>query len=783
MSDVFSREWFVEHQSKLLKFANSRIGKYILRINGDRSSVGKHKITKIEPSAIHWNQDGKHYAEFRTNNKFALRLYHAFKPLWHVLHAWDMAIANNLAPQLNAGFDTFYPDANPESTTFDGWASRSSSSTWASLISSAGNNSNDSQSQSSAIEIQASSSGSLWFALLRSIYLFDTSSISDSADLITATLSLRGVSKFQPIGSIDPDINIYSSNPSNNTSVSNSDYSTLGTTAFSSAITYAGFSTSGYNDFLLNTNGLGNINLSGISKFGARNASYDVSGTTPPWVANATSSLSINYADFSGTTRDPKLVISYIAPVTIQATSASTASAISHQLASGVSTATASSTATAVSISQLTGSDRKEYVWKVYNSDDEFLGTWNDVISELRFSHELNNPGSSIEVELARNSDTVFVGLENLAASDGTLIETNDNRNIALHVETSNQVGPGTNVDLNHRVDVVVFYGSQESIQTTSGELILTSGGDEILANIGSPNGKVLFTGYISRYISQYGNNENTKVTVLSFGDELNNYIIEDAGDTRIPYATVDPSNIVRDVLDKYNGTIVYDSTSIENTSTSVSYTFNLNTALEGVQKSLELAPQDWFWYVDLGTNILYFKDRPSTPSHYFMLGKHLESLDLEQNIEELVNLVYFQGGDTGGGDNLLKKYQDATSQSAYRLGLKRIADNRVTLAASAEIISEGEIDRYKNPRYRSTITILSDVYDIESVQLGQIVSFRNFGNFVDSLTMQIVGRQYEPDRVVLQLDTLLPRVSKRLEDIYRNLNELEALNNPDAPS
>ena len=48
---------------------------------------------------------------------------------------------------------------------------------------------------------------------------------------------------------------------------------------------------------------------------------------------------------------------------------------------------------------------------------------------------------------------------------------------------------------------------------------------------------------------------------------------------------------------------------------------------------------------------------------------------------------------------------------------------------------------------------------------------------------MQVVGIDYSPDAIRLQLDTLLPRVSKRLEDIKRNLDKQETLANPTAPS
>jgi len=81
-----------------------------------------------------------------------------------------------------------------------------------------------------------------------------------------------------------PDIDIYTSTPAINTSLVAGDYQQIGSTSQTGApISYADWSTTGYNDFTLDAVGLGNINKTGISKFGVRNANYDVSGSPPNW--------------------------------------------------------------------------------------------------------------------------------------------------------------------------------------------------------------------------------------------------------------------------------------------------------------------------------------------------------------------------------------------------------------------------------------------------------------------------------------------------------------------
>lgn len=430
--------------------------------------------------------------------------------------------------------------------------------------------------------------------------------------------------------------------------------------------------------------------------------------------------------------------------------------------------------------------DRKTYIYKVFDADGVYLGTWDDVVSELTFSHEINSAGSAVEVELGRNSDTQFlVSYDNLIAENDDNVTSEADEQLLLNIVSGQQIGSGSMVYLNYNVEIYVFYGTTAYRITQDGDIRITEGGDTRVADDGAVNGKLIFTGYISRYVSRYGPSETTLVTLFSYGAELDNYMLEDVSNTTLTYNSYDPSNILYDVIDKYSadgGVINYDAESIQSTGTEVSYAFNTNTTLEAVKKCLELAPTDWSFYLDMAENILHFFARPTAVAHTFVLGKHIYELNLEQNIEDLKNIVYFSGGDTGGGVNLFTRYEDATSVTDWRQGIERYSDNRVTVQGSADIISESILDRKKDPQYRSSITILSETYDTENIKLGQLVSFANFNNFIDNITLQIVRLDYTPDAVTLQLDTLLPAVSKRVEDIKRNLDAQETIDNPTAP-
>lgn len=208
---------------------------------------------------------------------------------------------------------TFYPDADPESTSVDGYCQDTTLASWADKVAGTADNVNDANTTMYLVHFDSSFVTNNWSSLIRGIALFDTSAIGDTDTIDSATLSFYGSSKNDQ-STYAPDVNIYSSNPASNISLVTGDFTTLGSTPFSTAITYAGFSTTGYNDFALNASGIANISKTGVSKFGTRNASYDVANTSPNWTADAGAALIAYSADQTGTANDPKLVVVHSAP-------------------------------------------------------------------------------------------------------------------------------------------------------------------------------------------------------------------------------------------------------------------------------------------------------------------------------------------------------------------------------------------------------------------------------------------------------------------------------------
>jgi len=220
--------------------------------------------------------------------------------------------------EIGASPETFYPDANVESTSVDGYVSANAEDPyhgddWSILINAEGSYANDYSATGGGVywNNHATFGEEGFYELRRSIFLFDTSSIPTDATITEATLSLRGYSKAEG----ETDINIYSSVPASNTALVGGDFNSLGSTPFSATKTYGTWSTSSFNDFVLDANGRNAISKTGVSKFGCRSATHDVGGTTPTWTqSEATDWYLLHCLVEQGSGYEPKLVVTYTVP-------------------------------------------------------------------------------------------------------------------------------------------------------------------------------------------------------------------------------------------------------------------------------------------------------------------------------------------------------------------------------------------------------------------------------------------------------------------------------------
>src|SRR3990167_6907639 len=205
---------------------------------------------------------------------------------------------------------TFYPNGN----TADGGVSRGPGSpeAWTTIRSSAGTAVNNTGTCSLPTYIYSpNTSGDTWGSLYRGSFVFDTSPIEDTDTISSAIFSLFCCGKSDTL-SITPDLNIYGITTGSDTNIVAADYNIANWGAeWSTAITYASWSTVAYNDFALNGTGVAAVSKTGMTKIGTRNANYDIANVAPTHSVSGDSFVEGNFADTAGTASDPILVVTH----------------------------------------------------------------------------------------------------------------------------------------------------------------------------------------------------------------------------------------------------------------------------------------------------------------------------------------------------------------------------------------------------------------------------------------------------------------------------------------
>lgn len=426
--------------------------------------------------------------------------------------------------------------------------------------------------------------------------------------------------------------------------------------------------------------------------------------------------------------------------------------------------------------------DEKVYVYKVYSSTGTFIGIWTDVRDDLAFTRKINTPGTTTTVRLARSPNTTKEVRANLTTEAGEPITTEDGDRLTVTYETNNSVGEGTDVDINYKVDVYVHYGEFNRLVTEAGEPITTEDGDYLLAASGAPSGVRVFSGTILDYRSTYDTETGVTVTLASHGLALSNELVRSGETTTINYVSQPLQTTLKSVLDTNPQVMTYSSASIAAPGISTAFKFELSTKLEAIERIHEQTPDGWYWYGDVADNYVYMQPTSSTPHHTFKKGYHVKKLDLTRSKEQLINRVYFIGGEVAGVP-VFKKYEDTASIAQWGVGLHRIVDRRFTDPVAMQRKAMKLINRFKNPVYTTPITISSSRYDIESIKEGQVIELANFDNFVDGgLLLQIVSLSYTPTAAMLEVGDVLQTQHERIEELNDGLQGEQYQNLPTAP-
>ena len=217
-------------------------------------------------------------------------------------------LATAVYPVVVGDTGVYYPDANPENATVDGWTQvYDQNLSWSSLVGAGGMGKSDNGTYF-RIGIYSGSTADKWAGLYRIIFLFDSSGIDD-AIISAATIRTYSFHSIELLN-IDPTSVICESNPISNTALAAEDHQRSSNIAFSNEINEADLASSGYNTYTLNAAGIANINKTGVSKFGCREGKYDMTGNAPTWSGATMSYMSWKSAE-AGAGYKPTLTATY----------------------------------------------------------------------------------------------------------------------------------------------------------------------------------------------------------------------------------------------------------------------------------------------------------------------------------------------------------------------------------------------------------------------------------------------------------------------------------------
>jgi hypothetical protein len=216
---------------------------------------------------------------------------------------------------------TFYPDPDAESTSVDGyvrsdqlpgvsWASIHAETTITNTGGLGGAFPSTATSDYPGIGVYGYNSNTRW-VLSRAFFLFDTSSIPDTDSIDSATFSFYITGKENSDNDGEDFFNVIQTSPASNTDLVAGDFDQCGAvsnpTEGATRVDMGSLSTSAYNDWTLDATGRGWIDKSGITKLGLREG-HDILNSTPS-VSNSGNQIQGRFADYTGTSSDPKLVV------------------------------------------------------------------------------------------------------------------------------------------------------------------------------------------------------------------------------------------------------------------------------------------------------------------------------------------------------------------------------------------------------------------------------------------------------------------------------------------
>ena len=591
-----------------------------------------------------------------------------------------------------------------------------------------------------------------YYSAQATYFAFDTSSIPADATITGAKLKLYGYAGYKASLLGKADLVVVESLQLDNSTLATSDWTRRGSEVFG-RIGYDSFSDSSFNDISLATS---SIVVGGTTKLCAF-LDWFIEGYDGGWSGGGYTQYVIYLADEAGTSKDPVLEVTY------------TTEDVSYEEENPVGEIV---NEFGLPVILKGNAGKKQYYYKIYNQGStlwdvnkwdtdnwdysvDYMTTWTeDVLSIPSFTTDINGGAGAMYVRLKRDIT---------------------------------EFGEGSDVDLFNKVDVYV-------------------------SDRQSPNGQLIYRGYINSYAPVFENDQQyIEVELWGYISRLSQVMLKDGNATTVTYSSQDPANILKDVINKYRAIedfgVHYTSDSIDLTGTTVSYTFTLNTIKEALDKIIELCPEDWCYYIGADGTVYLQQSDIYIPDHRFTRGRDILNMRINKNLDSVVNQVYFVG------DGIFTLNETSGSIGTWGTRAIKKVDERVSLAGTASAMTDKILTESSSPKTLVDIEIVdtgrrSDGlgYDIETINVGDSLRIDNIDFTGSSISnwdtatwdwdvwdysiqesqsqiLTILKTRYTGDSMYLTAGLGVPVITKRVEDINRNLENSQTYDIADTPS
>lgn len=308
--------------------ANTRVGRDLLEIPNVGLPVVSVKKNEVRYYVGEKNDQSEFVSDFRVGAKWGNIIRSRFSQFRSAAKYFEVSAWGQAGKSMFALGDarvlgltlTAYPDADPETTTVDGWVNTDRlSGTWAGARALAtGASASDTDTKMYAHVGRETAPGE--YNIFRNFILFDTSALTASATISAATIAITSSGSTQNNDNDGNDyLGITTSTPASNTAIVTADFDQVSFTEQHDAGQRKDWDALQTADtvgtFTLNATGIGNVSKTGVSKFAALEG-HDIQNDAYAGGTNSATNINFYASDQTGTSKDPVLTVTYTVPST-----------------------------------------------------------------------------------------------------------------------------------------------------------------------------------------------------------------------------------------------------------------------------------------------------------------------------------------------------------------------------------------------------------------------------------------------------------------------------------